>query len=199
MPSTAGDRNEGVADGLLHSRLSMAAEGPRPSPPQLARLPDLMEALHFRCVERSVPGILRCRRMPTGIECRLLGRWTVLSFEEAETLSEARCWIRRWRIGPGLLARAGATDHGSLALGAEITGEERDRLRWRVWSSVEGYPSRFLRVPAAGDRLGHRSTVLIRPGGRLPAWIARLYVGFHRWVTHRYLRRLAARLGRGLA
>jgi hypothetical protein len=68
-------------------------------------VPALLEQLHFRSVERSSLGLLRCRRRGGCVECRFLGRWPGLAFADGGTTRRPDRVEQRWTIALGFLAR----------------------------------------------------------------------------------------------
>jgi hypothetical protein len=181
------ERREEISRGFLDSWQSVSFESPRPPSLRSAvrRAADRMETDHLRAIERSAFGLLTSRRRGGTIEVRLFDREIALAFLEEEIFESDRCFERRRRIGLGLLARPQEPEQGRFAIGARIEAETESGLRWRLWSEVEGYPSRFLpKHPEA-------------PGAAEPGWIARAYAGYHRRVTIGFLRETARLLTSG--
>jgi hypothetical protein len=172
--------------GVLESEEHLTWTGPWPPAPALARVPALLERLHFRSIERCSLGLLRCRRRGGRVECRFLGRWPGLAFADGGTARRPDRVERRWTIAPGFLARpvAGAlapAGHGTLALGVErLAGG-----RLHAWARVEGFPARFLGPAPFGPAAF----------GRPWAWLGRLYAAVHSAAAFRCLRELARSLG----
>ena len=201
--------------GLLNSRQSLQTLWPTLSREETNRLPETMERLHFEAVERSVLGLIRCRRGGGAIDCRLLGVWSALSFVEIETVREKGRCLRRWRVGPGLLSRSGYADYGTLTLGADREGVGRsDSLSLVLPDCLKDRRqedgSRVLKdggQDGVSGRGGERWLLwsqvegypsrFLRAETSAAGWIGRVYAGFHRQVTFGYLRRLARLLKQG--
>lgn len=171
-----------LSGGLLESEQRLEWRGPLPAPPRMEQFPELFAAAHFAEVERSVAGLLRCRRAGPRIECRLWGRWPGLIFAEDGVTRGAYAVTVRWRILGGWLARPGETEMGALLLGFTAIPVPGQDAWLTVWARVEGYPSRFLGAPGQGGR---------RWGCGL---VGELYAAYHRRVTFRYLHRVAGLL-----
>ncbi|HEY3280667.1 MAG TPA: hypothetical protein VGN26_00195 [Armatimonadota bacterium] len=166
-----------LSGGLLVSRQSLWVVGTGRSLGYMPQMPDRLETAHLRGVERLSLGLCQCRRSGTRVEVRLLRRWLVLGLQDQVTLRENRRCLRRWTLERGLLCRPSAKGNlGTLSLGADATPAPGGLLRWHLWCSVEGYPSRFLATP-----------------GRLlpPRWVGALYAAFHRWTALAVLQALA--------
>jgi hypothetical protein len=123
----------------------------------------MMEAAHFRSIERFSIGAIRCRREREQIVCRLFGwpRLPALVFRDAAATATPDRVEQVWTISPGLMARrhrspaAGSgtvTDvvtgdaYGTMTIGLERV-EVDGQTRVHAYERVEGFPSRFLRPP----------------------------------------------------
>ncbi|HEY3267758.1 MAG TPA: hypothetical protein VGM37_12580 [Armatimonadota bacterium] len=164
--------------GLLNSAQSLTWVGLPISHSSLAALPRRMDQEHFRAVERSVLGLIRCSVLEDRVDCMFLGIVPVLRFEHPELATGPDRVSRTWLITGGWQARREAS-LGSLTL--EWTNEPRGdgQTRHCVSARVHGYPSRFLPHSMRG-----------RPGP-IRRCVASTYARYHGIVTCRYLRRLA--------
>jgi hypothetical protein len=175
-------KREDISDGDLNSFQSLRFDGPHGPERDLSAVLRFMEESHIRSIQLSSFGALFVRESEGFIGCRIFGVWPALSFRETETITESRRQVRRYEIGCGVLSRAGETDCGTLEIGAEIESAEGSRLRWRIWSEVSGYPSRFLKPP---------------PASPIFRVIGPLYAAYHRRATIWFLKKTARRLQRG--
>jgi hypothetical protein len=171
---------------VLESEEHLTWPGPWPPAPALARLPALLERLHFRSVERFSLGLLRCRRRGGRVECRFLGGWPGLAFVDGGTTRRPDRVERCWTIAPGFLARPltnalAPEGHGTLAVGVERMAGGR----LHAWARVEGFPARFL-GPAPRGVAGF---------GRPWGWLGRAYAAVHSAAAFRFLRDVARSLG----
>jgi hypothetical protein len=168
-----------IFHGFLECEQCLEWHGRLPARDVVEQLPELLARAHFAEVERSVAGLIRCRRDGDRIACRLLGRWPGLIFAEDRIEGEAHAVTARWRILGGLLARPEPAGYGVLTLGFTATLLPGEGALLALYSRVEGFPSRFL---------------ALGPGIRV-RWprplVARIYAAYHRWVTFRYLHRVA--------
>jgi hypothetical protein len=137
-----------------------------------------MDREHFTAVQQSVFGLIRCRVRPNRVDCSALGLIPLLTFGAPVTSVEAEGVRRMWGVTGGLLARRGSL-YGSLTFAWSQSEQPDHSWVHCLRSSVEGYPSRFLRVK--NDRKVER----------LLHHVAAWYAGYHGKVTCRFLRRLA--------
>lgn len=144
----------------------------------LAVLPERMEVEHFRAVERSVLGLVRCSVRANGVDCSMLGLIPLLSFGCPKTVTEADRITREWNIKGGMQARR-EPELGTLTLEWACVTCADGLLQHTLSARVDRFPSRFL--PGADSD---------RPGGARRL-IAACYARYHAIVTCRYLRRLA--------
>jgi len=177
-----GHRQE-LSRGFLDTEQRLEWSGKTPSRARLEALPARFEREHFREVERSAAGLLRCRREGDRVVCRLLGRWPALIFADERATVAAESATRCWRILGGLLARPDPEGYGTLTLGLAVVPDPTGDTLLALWSRVESYPSRLLAVrPPAGTRLLWRV-------------VGRIYAAYHARVTFRCLDKLAAFVG----
>lgn len=215
-------QSDGSGQGLLNSAQHLLWSASWPDAEPRKALLDVIEASHFRSVERYSLGVVRCRREAGQVTCRLFGwrRAPALVFVDAATQLREDVVVRAWTIAPGLMARYSATpdaSYGTLTIGVERvpgTGESAVGLERLLGASgvrvdgavepkekesggtgvhayarVEGFPSRFLWVPAGlwGRRLLRWHFVW----GQVEA----IYRTYHAWVSFGCLREIAALLG----
>jgi hypothetical protein len=164
--------------GVLDSTQSLEWTDPALPPEAVSALPGKMESEHFRAVERSVFGLIRCSARPDGVDCSLFGLIPVLRFSQPVTSADSEHVSRTWGIDGGLQARREAV-LGSLTLEWRCLAGENGVYLHSVSAQVAGFPSRFL--PAVASH---------KPGA-IRRFIGAEYARYHGVVTCRYLRRLS--------
>jgi hypothetical protein len=136
-------------------------------PADLARLPDLMERLHFAVVGRHTLGLARPLGTRDAVSLDLLGRWPLMRFERAgDAVGPGRA-LRRYRLPPGLATRR-VPIVGRFELGVEQAGG-----RTRAWVRASDFPGLLLSCPPPAPTI---------------------YSAFHAHVSNSYLRALRAAL-----
>jgi hypothetical protein len=167
-----------ISAGLLNSTQTIEWAGPPLPAARHAELAARMDREHFNAVQQSVFGLIRCRVQPDRVVCSVFGLIPLLKFGAPVTSVERDGVSRIWGVTGGLLARRGSL-YGNLTF--VWSQREQPDHSWVhcLSSSVQGYPSRFLRVK---DDFLMRS--LLR---HVAAW----YASYHGKVTCRFLRRLA--------
>src|SRR5207237_1039845 len=127
-------RRQDLTAGFLNAEERFTWTGALPVEP-LDRVAAMMDRVHFRAVERSVFGLMRCRLEVDRVDCFLLGRWPALLFAEPETRVAGNRVTRTWRIKGGLLARPDPPVFGTITFGWESGGESASQQE--VWVRVE--------------------------------------------------------------
>jgi hypothetical protein len=214
-------QREDIGHGLLNSEQHLLWSSPWPDEILRRRLPAMMEAAHFRSIERFSIGAIRCRRDREQIVCRLFGwpRLPAMVFRDAAATTTPERVERVWTISPGLMARryrapavapgtgagvATGEAYGTLTIGlerVEVDGE----TGVHAYERVDGFPSRFLRPPdglaqavAQGGPVWMRAARWLRRRP-LRAWlwaqIGALYSAYHARSAFSCLRQMATLLG----